>query len=172
MKKLIFLLALVATIVLSGCCICPWDGGERGTMTLKYGYAWDFDDMVYRDYEPENSCIKDSQRYYKEIGLVPDIAAYRPDQSQSGCINFGGLHCEETSFGTYIKHNENVMDLGEISLDQATVPAVLEGQGWEVCAEIGHTYYLRTWGDTGERDVLLYVKEFTDEGIVVDYIIR
>ena len=168
MKKLIVLLVLGIAVAISGCLICNGGGWQTGEMTLKFGYAYDFDDRVYRDYEPENSCWKDPQ-FYKGIGKVPDIKADDAAHSQKGCAEFEGLHCEETSFGTYIKPNENVMDLGEMPLSQASVPAALEGQGWEVCARVGHSYYLKTWQD---RDVLFEVAEIGDGGITINYKMR
>lgn len=160
MRKLILLAVLAIVIAFSG---CPFDGGgwQTGTMTLEYNKHFDFDTMQYREYYTE--CVT-SGGAYKGIDGVPDIAAHT-ELSTKACPGFSGLKCEETSFGTYAKPNENIMLLGKMSLEQASVPASFNGE-WEVCAGVGNSYYLKTWQ---EKDVLFEVTEIGDDGIGIKY---
>ncbi len=160
MKNIILALVLFA-IVLSG---CP-SGGQSGTMLLEMDRTFDFDLMEYWSYE---DICADKTGAKGGIENVPDVRASKDLIDEKGCVTIDGFYCEKVSFGTFAKFNKNVVDLGEMSLGEAVVPSSPEFERFH-CAEIGHTYYVKTWL---EKDVLLEITDITDEGVEVNYIVR
>ena len=169
MKKTatLFILIIASVMIVSGCTSDGGGGNDgngnsytwyTGSDTLTYNKYFDFEMLNF--VTTSFSCVEDEE---VGMGAVPDVRA-SAEFTTAGCNKLRGAYCGDD--GAYMQINDNLMDLGEISLDSASVPATLDGDIDGYCAVIGHTYYVKT--DFGNH-VLFEVTDITGNGVVVNY---
>jgi len=167
MKAVSLLVLIIASVMIVSGCTSEGGGNgagnggytwHAGSETLTYNKFYDFEMLNF--VTTSFSCVEDET---VGMGAVPDVRA-SAEFTTAGCNKLRGAYCGDD--GAYMQINDNLMDLGEISLEDASVPSTVIGDMDGFCAVIGHTYYVLT--DFGNH-VLFEITDIDGNGVVVDY---